>query len=898
MAGKGDPISIMQTKLYRPPVTADYVQRPRLLERLEQGKKLPLTLIAAPAGYGKTTLISHWIESAGIRAAWISLEPSDSDLRIFLSYLVAAVRSAAPNSCRQTGTLLQAARLPSTEKIATALNNDLNKLTKPLTLVLDDYHAITQPDIHDLLDFQLKHPLKNLQLIILSRRTPALSTAALRARNCLCEIRLGDMVFSQTETEQFLINAARHGFSPETAAMLHDAMDGWPAGLRLLLVAVGEKPDRKRILESLSGESATIQDYLISEILSDLSPQRLRCICRLSLLSRFCLPLCHALCGSQCGQSDCMHRVDELKGNQETWAPLCIPLDSHSYWFRFHHLFRKTLQHRLKQICTPEEITEIHRRAMNWLEENGEIEEALYHAGQISDEETVCLILRHRNEAMNSERWIDLRRWLDLLPENLVQDSPELLLLAAWCTVGSPEMFEPIERAAKLIKSRPPKQTSDNLRGELLAAEALRYYAQRDAAQTIQTASRALKLLDSSQLSERGFAMLMLQFGRQMSGDFDEGRSEILQQLSSRAILQTTCHGRLLASLCFTYWMEADPVQMIDFAEEYSRLGSKNNLDEARELSHYFRGVCHYAANHIEEASKHLQQVVDSPTVIHQRNYLHSLYALAMVRQAQGKGAEARKLVKDAVAYSLQSHCPSLLELSMSFEAEIALRQGNISKAARWQERFDPDSDPILWRFYVPHFTQIRTLLALGTPEAAKKAARLSSSICALTRESNNRCFEITSLTLHALAQEQIGKTDAALRDITRAVELAQPGGTVRSLIDEGPAIVPLLSRLSLDREALQFIGQIITAFKPADTVQADTAGMSHVGELLDPLSGREHEVLREMASGLSNREIGEKLYISAGTVKRHTNSIYAKLGTHSRREAVAKAAGLGLIGG
>jgi len=892
-----DSIPIVQTKLYRPPVTGDLVVRKKLCARLEEGRKLPLTLVAAPAGYGKSTLVSHWVEQSGHPTAWLSLEESDSDLRVFLAYFVAAVQSVYPKACTKMAALIRSRDLPPVHVLARELNNDLNGISKPLVVVLDDYHSISKPAVHEVLGFQLKHRLPQLNLVVVSRRNPPLPSASLRAQHLICEIRMSDLMFSLAETSAFLRKASPCTLDSETTGLLHEALEGWPVGLRLALMALGEDVDKDRLFEGISGESALVQEYLMTEVLSGLSPVRRKCLFRISILNRFCTPLCEALCDGACGNTSCMYDEQQILGSREAWTPLCVSLDTRNHWFRFHHVFQNVLQRSMCDHLQPEEIHEIHRRAMVWLESNDLIEEAMFHALKAGGDEAANLIVRHRHHAMNEEQWVRLLHWLDQLPQDAVRQNPDLLLLRSWCSLGYPEMFDALDEVEDLLKDMPPNSETTELRGELLAYRSMEHYVMADSGNTVRIAEEALQLLGPGQLSERGFAYILLVLGKQMQGHFTEGRADVFYALRDRSILQTTCHSRLLNALCFGYWMEADQNQLMAAAKEYYKLGQTLGFAETIDLSCYFVGIHHYARNELDEAAKHLEQVVDNPEISNLHNYIHCTYALAMTRQAQGQETKAIALVKDTISRAFQTHNPTVLLETQAFEAELAFRQGRLAEASQWAGEFDPASPSAMYRFYVPHFTKVRILLAQDGNDSIQEAARLSLELCGLTEKTHNRHYHIAASILNAMALDKMGRGAEALPVLGKAVKLAQPGGGIRSFVDEGPHVASLLNQLDLEGESLRFVGSILAAFK-SETEDRSSPRIHGDQKLLDPFSKREREVFALMAQELGNREIGEKLFISPGTVKRHTNSIYSKLAVHSRRDAVVKARGLGLLDG
>jgi LuxR family maltose regulon positive regulatory protein len=611
-------------------------------------------------------------------------------------------------------------------------------------------------------------------------------------------------------------------------------------------------------------------------------------------LDRFCAPLSQSICRGACGDSPCMYEARENNSTREIWSPLCIPLDTRNEWYRFHHLFQKLLRQQFDKRLSPPEVREVFHRAMVWTEENGYIEEAILYALKAGEEHAVDLVVRHRHQAMNREQWGRLRHWLNQFSEEQVEQTPDLLLLRAWCSVGYPEMFELFGPIDALLDAL-PEESTEQLRGELLAYRALQHYAGADAQNTVSAAEEALRLLDPAQLSERGFAYILFALGKQMQGRFTEGRNAVLNALNDRSIYQTTCHSRLLAALCFTYWMEGDHAKLAESAKEYRKLGDGLGFSETIQHSHYFSGLNHYARNELDEAGEHFARVAGNPEISNLHNYLHSTYALAMTRQAQGREPEARQLVQHAVSHAFENQNPSMLLQTEAFEAELALRQGRLAEAEDWMNKFEPPAYRALWRFYVPDFTCVRILLAQDTAASAREAARLSVELCDMTRSIHNRHFHITALTLHALALDRLDQRGDALTVLDRAVRLSQPGGQLRCYLDEDPQVLVLLNQLDLEKESLHYVARILAAAKH-NAAEKPNPAAGKLQNLMDPLSRRERDVLVLMAESLDNRKIASRLFISPGTVKRHTHSIYSKLAVHSRLDAVTKARGLGLL--
>lgn len=894
---------IIRTKLYRPPVAADIVCRGELHKRLEKGWSLPLTLVSAPAGYGKSTLVSHWLETAGRPGGWISLDESESDLRAFLSYFIAAVREMAPKACRDTGLLLSGSELSPVAVLAGSLCNGLDSIKKRFVLVLDDYHRVRAPAVHDLLDHLLRHPPRSLHLVIISRRNPPLSLATLRGRRQMTEIRVVDLQFTGKETAAFLKRATGKKIESSIISRIQDRTEGWPVGLRLAAIALEGRVSADGFLDDLDEGLVSTRDYLMGEVLAMLPPAEHECVCRSSILDRFCIPLCQALCGNQC-EADCLREQVDPAYSAKT-ALLTISLDNQGIWRRYHHMLQQLLRRQLESQVDAAELAELHRRAARWLEENGWLDEAMEHLLKVPDpEEAAGVIVRHRNTILNREQWSWLDKWLHRLPSRIVDENPELLLMKASFLQSRgrwDEHFEAGERIEMLLeRASSSGKTTARITAGLNVLRGYRWWFAGDGARALECAEQALENLPDNCLLERGNALIVLVISHQMIGTLERGRRIALKRLADFSEEQaTTFQTRIVAALGFADWMNADlPAVKREGARLYE-LGIKAGLPESGIVGNYFMGIASYFEDQFEEAEEKLVSVMEAVSPGNAECYAQSGFALALLYQARGEPEKAIDTVKRVLEFGLTTQNESVLRSARAFEADLALRQGRLPKAVKWAVRYDPGALMPLYRFHTPPLTLARIRLAQNTKVSRREARRLLNRLENWLRKIHNTRFLIDALSLQARLYQLEGDDPAAIKHLSEAVFIARPGGVVRAFADLGPWIAPLLSRVDLDEEGVRFVGRVLAAMR-ADTVPESAkyqAGNTRHG-LIDPLSPRELEILAWMAERLTNREIGAKLFISPGTVKRHSENIYQKLAVHSRRDAVAKARGLGIISG
>ena len=452
--------SILYTKLQRPPVVPDIMPRQRLFEKLNAGRTGPLTLISAPAGYGKSTLASRWSAAFDGPIGWVSLDEGDNDLGQFLRYILAAVRSIFPDAVLQSEMLLEANPLPKTAELAQYILNDLQQLPTPFILVLDDYHRIKQALIHDLVAALLKNPARSMHLVLVTRKDPSFPIATLRGRALVTEIRASDLRFTSDEVAAFMHRILDVAIDKTTADIIETKTEGWATGLRLTALYLQGSKDLKSRVQALSGNTSHIAEYLISEVLDRQHPETISYLLETAILDRFCGPLC-----SQIHQTK--------TGNQEVGAEqfiqwllknnlFTIGLDNEGYWFRYHHLFQDFLKNQLRKHCSHDQIADLHRIAGNWFAENDLVEEAIGHllaAGAAQD--AIQLVLDRRYDLLNNSRFFLLNRLMGQLPANAVEEHPLLATTKAYIAVDlgkDTEMYAYTQKALQMsaVTAREP----------------------------------------------------------------------------------------------------------------------------------------------------------------------------------------------------------------------------------------------------------------------------------------------------------------------------------------------------------------------------------------------------------------------------------------------------------
>ncbi|MCP3880227.1 MAG: transcriptional regulator, partial [Sulfitobacter sp.] len=461
---------ILCTKLHRPQLDANLVDRGRLIESMNSGLNVPLTLVSAPAGYGKSALVARWAEQLDQHIAWLSLDASDSKLSAFLQYFISAVDTIAPGACNATRELLQAESVAPESVLAAYLLNELDAIDTMSAIVLDDYHRIeTLSPVQDLMLRMLEHPPRRLRFIVLTRQDPPFDLSSLRAAHCIREVRLQDLRFTAQETRKFLSVSTGLSAPDEVLEHLERVVEGWPVGLRLVSLALRHARNREVLLKGLPELLPDIQEYLLREVLAA-QPAGVRDrMLASAILDRFCAEVLDAVYEPPDTDDQTRFTAADFLQYLRKSNLFTVPLDVRHEWFRYHHLFQEMLVTELQHLHGPEHVVPLHLSASEWFEDEGLIDEALRHALAAGDKDQAAdLVVRHRNTTLGADQWSTLTNWLSLIPETIVWQRAELLLARAWIHLRHLYLFEPVpellEQAESLLDDQP---VNEALQGEL-----------------------------------------------------------------------------------------------------------------------------------------------------------------------------------------------------------------------------------------------------------------------------------------------------------------------------------------------------------------------------------------------------------------------------------------------
>lgn len=896
---------ILRTKLHAPQLSGAMVNRDRLFKLMDRARDMPLTLVSAPAGYGKSVLVAQWIEQLDSPIAWLSLDADDSDLKSFLEYFVAAVNTVVPRACVTTRELQEAASAPPISVLASYLLNDLDAIDTPCAIVLDDYHLIEPlSPVQELMHCILAHPPRQFRFIVITRHDPPLDLPSLRAGHRVNDVRLQDLRFSTTEVGEFFNITQDHSISDEAIKNLDREVEGWAAGLRLLVLAMRHVADPDAFLITLHGGLPQIQDYLLREVLGAQDAQARDCLLVSSILDRFCVDLLEAICKApdinEHPEFTAIDFLDELRKTNL----FIFSLDAELKWFRYHHLFQDLLFSELQRAYDPKDISALHLRASQWFENEGLIDEAIEHTIATGDMERVAaLVARHRHTTLDADRWYDLDNWLSLLPETVLQQNAELLLARAWILLNHLFQFESVPELLDRVESLLGDESNHDkdmepIRGELSLCRGYLVWFMCDGAESQKHMEVALQKIPISHLEFRSSAEIIFAVSTQMIGNRQEAIRFLDDLLSHFDSMQELRKSRLLYAYVMIYLRAGDLHGAGLAAQRLQMFVESGESVYARAWTDYMTGIIHLSRCEWEAAVEYLERSVTRRFVHHRRAATDSMLGLMLAYHALGRAEEAQATMQRLLEYVAYQGDPAMQVIATSAETRLAILQERQGPVRRWLDADEPPAEGFLFCWIdMPLMTYCCALIVAGS------ADQLTSAVVRLreyaeTNEAHHNINQLIKiLALLAMAYEKQGNTELALGVLDRAVTLAGKGNFFLPFVELGTPMVELLNKLSPENEFVTEIERLVTAFgAPTDQSSARLEQHRVAGRDLEELTNRELDILELLEQRLQNKEIAARLNISYQTVGSHLKQIYHKLGVHGRRKAVEEAIKNGIL--
>ena len=896
--------AVISSKLHRPPMPADHVTRPRLLAALDEGRQRPLTLISAPAGYGKSILASCWLETWGGSTAWLSLDAHDDDLHSFLFYLLAAIETMFPDAVPKTSALANASDQPKLPVLAASLLNELGRIEQDFILALDDLHLLRDASVYQLLGEVIQHLPSRMHLVLIGRRDPFLPIANLRARGQVTEIRTTDLRFRSTETAAYLRQIYDTETDDAVAAAWTEKTEGWITGLRLATLAIRHQGD-SRVLSDQKDSNHYAREYLFEEVFTNQPPQIRHWLARTSILDRFCPELCEAVIGkaamSASDALDGWQFITRLKDNNL----FLINLDSENHWFRYHHMFQQLLHNQLKRRQSPEEITVLHHRASRWFEHQGLIGEAIRHALRGDDPVGAAqLVERNRQAALNADQWSLLDKWLASLPEDIRQARPEILLATAWVAYARfrvPEIQALLERIGTLVDQ---DTVSPIVSGEMNLFHSFLACLQGQATTCLAFAQKALDQLPVECEAGRADAEIYLGLGYQMVGQKDNAIRTMKDKLRRHPRRAGRFLTRLHATIAFVHLLSGELRQAEEAAIQLKSEATKSTLHFAELWGYFLQGCCAFQTLDLEAADRHLGYVAENRYTSHTMAAINALAGRALVQQAMGQADRADDSVRELRTFAMETNDPQNLVIAESCQARLFLLRGDPKPAIRWLQTCDVPHNPASMLFFleIPSITQTRALIAAGSDDQLKDAETKLSALWEAALSLHNVYQMIDIGVLRSLVLSKMACRDEAFAVLGQVVTLAAPGGWIRPFVEAGAPLTVLLQQLRQKDVADDDVNELLSAIGDGEALISTPVSGALSKQavtpqpLVEPLTNRELDILELLAQRLQNKEIADQLCVSTETVKSHLKNIYQKLDTGNRREAVQKARRLGLL--
>jgi len=908
-------IPILKTKLYVPKLRSKVVVRSKLIDQLNKNVDYKLTLISAPTGFGKSTLISEWASNSTYPFAWISLEEKDNDLIRFLSYFIAALQTIKKDICQGILEMFHSVEAIGFDSLLTAIINEIEAVSTSFVLVLDDYHLIDNPEINNILGFLLNHLPSNMHLVVITREEPLLPLATLRSKNQLTEIRTLDLRFTHSESVIFLNQVMGIKLSDKDIKLLESRTEGWIAGLQLAAISLQKQKDIPEFIKSFSGSHNFIMDYLIEEVFSQLSDEIKSFLLQTSILDRLSGPLCDAVI------------LDSRESGQQTLDYLqnrnmfIVPLDNERKWYRYHHLFLDLLRQKVINeyplgMCNgSENVSELNTRASLWFENNGLINEAVHHAVSGKDFERAATLIEmswsDMDQNLQSGIWLS---WVKRIPDELIQLRPILCVGYAWALLDSGKFedcetrLNNAEKCINLLSTNKVQQTEllnivvvDEEQYKILPATiaAARGYlalVRGEVKAAIDYTKNALTLFPKGEYYNKGVLYTMLGLAQWTNGEIEDafntitsGTKNITMEFMVAVVLAELSieQGKLhQASMIYEKALhdsiDKKSLYQIPLASFYVGLGNiellKSNLDEVEVL--------------LQESMKYAKKGALP-------NWQYK-WCLLKARNQESKGdfSSALESYNKSERYYFDDPLPDVCPLS-ALKVRVFLKQGKIHTAKEWVKKQHLSiDDELSYLNEFEHITLVRVLIAefryFNDNKALSDAKQFIKRLLIEATRGKRTGNIIELYILQALVDDYNDESEQAIGSLKSALKLSETEEYIQIFIDEGMQLYQLLSNVKISNAYSDYYLKLINTFEKTMILNESNSKKSQID--IEPLTKREYDVLLLIAQGLSNREISDKLFLALSTVKNYNQNLFEKLEVKNRTEALIKARDLGLV--
>lgn len=876
-------LPILATKLYQPAPPSHFVERPSLLEKLSNSEVKKLTLVTAPAGYGKTTLVASWLKQR--ESCWLTLDEYDNDLHRFLRYFLAAWQGIDETIGAGAAALLQESWAGPgqivAESIFISLINELAQRQRPFLLVLDDWHLIESQPVLKAVQYWIEHVPPHVHTVIISRTVPDFPLSRWRVRGQLTEITAPELQFTPEETALFFKEGMKLDLTAAHIQQLNQKTEGWIASLQLAAFSLQNSDDPDTMVEAFTGSNRYVVDYLAEEVFSYQEEPYQTFLLETAVLSRFDAELCD--------------QVREAADSQQILANLdqrnlfIIPLDTNRQWFRYHPLFADYLRTQI-QTEQPAHFQELNRRAFNTLMNRGFVEEAIEHGIIARQFDTVAQLLTERAfmsiwQLNQAEAFYD---WCLKLPQDVLLNQPKLAAGFGWTHLFTGRRQELKQFLTDIAQKIRPHVMDPEIKSELIAIEAELALHQGD----LKTVLAQLAQIEFDRLPNDVTKALMFQ----VQGYAHRIDGSVVQAEQALAMAKTMTKDTANVALWLFAASDLTEAYLIQGKLDQAEQVIQEMLDTVPRANHFLYPPIHMAEinygtlllqrNEIGAASEHVQRGLTLSEKIGSSSNLRrfGLQAMAFIQQAQGNWPKAQALMDELETFAAKINNRRIYQQCEAGRASLALIQGEIGLVEGWAASFNQEQPP-----FIPRLQHHEARVIYGRYLLRSQAPNHINWLQACAQDAQANHWGQSLLELHILLAEAYhlaNDNQAALAELTKALQLAAPQGIIRPFIDAGQPMITLL-RLALQQGVDHpYIGRLQAAFLPKVGVES----------LIDPLTQREIEILTLIAEGLSNPEIADRLIVATGTVARHSNNIFSKLGVRNRTEATVRARALGLV--
>ena len=865
--------TILNTKLQRPFLPNDFISRDNLLIYLNENINRSLTLVSAGAGFGKSTLISSWLDSIIFRNCWFSIDEQDNDIRNFLSYFIASIQTIIPNFGQNIYRNIFSPNINSIDNLTNNLINDLYVLNKYTLLVLDDFQHIKNKDITNLISNILKHHIKNFHLVIISRTEPPLPLHKLNADNKIKHINSSHLKLNNHEIKEFLQN--NFNYDEQIISLFNNKFEGWITGIRLLKIHLSYTNYDKNKLKNIIQDSKISKTYFIEELIKQLDNKTLKFLLQTSVFQKFNAELTDYVLSQE---GDILNSKNEI--NQILNKNLfLINLDNTNVWFRYHHLFQETLQNEFEKKYNKKETTELHKKAVEWYIKNKLFEEAFYHITQINNVEIIADFIRNNMYMpLNINKWFVLEKWLKHIPDNIINKCPVLLTAEMWVMQHKgvywiiPELINNVEK----IKNN-NIELYNSIKHQLVFFNAVINFWSGNIEKSIEQFSFVRKKIASDNLGAIGLSSIYYAVASQMLGNGDSVYKDIQVEIN-RNNLPVDYKIILLASLVYMRLLNGDLYTAERITKRIARLSTETNNNFYIVWQEFFMGYINFQQNKTKKALSNYKKVLDLVYLLNTHAPIDAFAGTLITLKLLGNNNKTKDINNELTSFIYEWSNPAYNTIAQSLKTHLLILNDEIEKASEEFKKIEMsfDTKTVIFNIEVPRITHCKLLLK--TNKKQDEVINKLNDIYNYVTKYNNTPQTIDILILLSVAYYKKNNTLKAIDYLEKAIILAEKGHFIYPFIEQTDTVRILLPKIKSDDENISnFILLLIKSIPNKNNNPSIK------------LSKREIDIINQLSNQLSNQEIANNLFISNSTVKRHTINIYHKLKVNNRYDAVEK---------